>query len=651
MRGGSLPHQEGRAMPLKNNEIVANRYQILSCIGEGAMGVVYKAEHVLMKKIVAIKILHAQVSQQKEIVARFQREAQAASSIDHPNICAVTEFDYTAEGDFFLVMEYLEGETLHDRINRLGALSPMQSLSIAVQALSALQKAHELGIVHRDIKPENIFLVQRNDDAAFVKLLDFGIAHNTAFDGEQRLTQTGMIYGTPQYLSPEQATGTEVGLKSDLYSIGIILYEMLCGKPPFEAENLIALLQKHISEKPPLLKKGGAQFNLTHRFDAIIQKLLKKSPQDRYKSAADVVSDLLLVADELAEPIPPAMLLAKILVDKQSVDTLTGVNAATGSLRSNQTPPVTLIIAKIRRSRFRSIINVGIVILVLCIAGLVVYYYLQKPSAPKIAKLSHATLYPQNSDANLATAASSQNIHFDTGYAISHDESLILSRNIIAASEYLYLGKWAEACDALNSEYEIFHQNPNYLKLLAISLYKSGEWQKSFVQLQDLFNLNAEAAKDRYIGEILVDALNEDDTKKDAEDLIKNNPGPWISEGLALNIIGGDITKNNKFRLKIVDLIEEMDARQALPQWLQLAVELRLNDTTACTKREEIITKLLEINDPKAWVAIEPFSRVGKRGCTTKLGLPRDCQDCIRGLIKEARKKFVPHENTEENED
>ncbi|MFA5624149.1 MAG: serine/threonine-protein kinase [Bradymonadales bacterium] len=628
-------------MTSKENEIIANRYKILSCLGEGAMGVVYKAEHILMKKIVAIKILHAQVSQQSEIVARFQREAQAASSINHPNICSVTEFDYTAEGDFFLVMEYLEGETLRERLEALGALTPMQAISIAIQILSALHKAHELGIVHRDIKPDNIYLIEHNDDKSFVKILDFGIARNSAFDGDQRLTQTGMIYGTPQYLSPEQASGSEVGVKSDLYSVGIILFEMLAGQPPFVAENLVLLLHKHISEKPPLLKSACPKFATSTLFDAVIQKLLKKDPSERYESAAEVVSDLLDLADELAEPIPPAMLLAKILVDKQSVDTLTSVNAKSNSLKSIQSSQVSTVVTRLRKKRTQRLYNFAIILILLCILALVAYYFIKRPNALKITEQTKVQLYPASNDARLASLASRQALQLNTGYRISQDESMIQSRNIIVAMEYLFIESWKEARDALAAEYEIFYKNPNYLKLLIYALHKSENFSDSLEQMQQLLDRVPEAAQDKLIGEVLVDAIADDKYADAVVDFIKNNPTPWIGEGILLNIIDDDITKNNKYRQNIVDLLEEIDAYPALPQWLQLAVELRLNDTTACKKREDIINKLLELDEPRAWAAIEPFSRVGKRGCTNKLGMARDCQECIRPLIREARKRYA----------
>src|SRR5258706_14913420 len=196
-------------------KVLSDRYRIESVLGEGGMGAVYLAEHVLMRKRLAVKVLHPEMTRMPEMVARFEREAMAAAHIEHPSVAAATDFGKLEDGSFFLVLEYVEGTSLRDLIAQ-GPLLSERALHIAYQMASALARAHALGIVHRDLKPENVMLVEREGDPNFVKVLDFGIAkvpvgdfshEPPGSDGAPVLTQLGMVYGTPEYMAPEQALG------------------------------------------------------------------------------------------------------------------------------------------------------------------------------------------------------------------------------------------------------------------------------------------------------------------------------------------------------------------------------------------------------------------------------------------------------------
>jgi serine/threonine-protein kinase len=189
-------------------QILIGRYEVLEKIGKGAMGEVYRAMHTMIKKPVAIKVLHPAMSQREDIITRFQREAQAAAHIDHPNICAATDFGKGADGSFFLVMEFLDGAPLKDRLEQAGVFTPERAASIVAQISSALSSARALGIVHRDLKPDNVFLIKKGQTTDFVKIVDFGIARVYLDDEEgTKLTAAGEIFGTPQYMAPEQAEG------------------------------------------------------------------------------------------------------------------------------------------------------------------------------------------------------------------------------------------------------------------------------------------------------------------------------------------------------------------------------------------------------------------------------------------------------------
>src|SRR5258708_27805664 len=213
--------------------VISGRYQIERLVGEGGMGAVYQAEHMHMRKRFAVKVLHPEMSRLPEVVARFEREAMAAAHIEQPSVAAATDFGKLDDGSFFLVLEYVEGQDLRRAIEQ-GRLELGRALHVVRQMASALGRAHAIGIVHRDLKPENIMLVTRDSETDFVKILDFGIAKvpmgEFASDPKEpgkALTQLGMVYGTPEYMAPEQALGQPVDARADLYSLGGILFETL----------------------------------------------------------------------------------------------------------------------------------------------------------------------------------------------------------------------------------------------------------------------------------------------------------------------------------------------------------------------------------------------------------------------------------------
>ena len=235
------------------------------------MGAVYHAEHTHMRKRLAVKVLHPEMSRLPEVVARFEREAMAAAHIEHPNVAAATDFGKLEDGSFFLVLEYVEGRSLRDVIAD-GPLELARALHIARQIASALGRAHALGIVHRDLKPENVMLVARDGDPDFVKVLDFGIAKVPVGElvGEsqgpgQVLTQLGMVYGTPEYMAPEQALGQTVDARADLYALGVIMFEMLAGVRPFEHESKVTLLGMHVTAPIPRDARRAPDANVPAR--------------------------------------------------------------------------------------------------------------------------------------------------------------------------------------------------------------------------------------------------------------------------------------------------------------------------------------------------------------------------------------------------
>jgi eukaryotic-like serine/threonine-protein kinase len=268
--------------------VLAGRYRIERLLGSGGMGSVYRAEHVLMRKACAVKVLHREMTQVKEIVARFEREAVAAARIEHPNVAAATDFGQLENGSFYLVLEFIEGKSLSHLIGEVGALGEERALLVARQIADALAAAHSAGIVHRDLKPDNVMLVAKDGGNDFVKVLDFGIAKVSIEDAtstQQALTRLNTVMGTPEYMAPEQARGEAVDQRADIYTMGVILYEMLAGTSPFRHEEFVVVLTKKLTEDPPPLPE-----HVSPATRELIDKLLQRSPQDRPQNAADVVS-------------------------------------------------------------------------------------------------------------------------------------------------------------------------------------------------------------------------------------------------------------------------------------------------------------------------------------------------------------------------
>jgi serine/threonine-protein kinase len=263
--------------------ILDGKYEIARLVGEGGMGSVYEAKHLLIGRRLAIKFLHPQYATSEEVTTRFHREAQAAAKIGHENIIEVTDMGTAEDGSPYIVMEYLEGVDAKVLIENENILSFKRAAHIMVQALSALHAAHQVGIIHRDLKPENVFLIEKGLNPDYVKLLDFGISKFRALetDGAKGLTQTGTVLGTPHYMSPEQARGEQdLSLRSDIYAMGVILYQMLTGKLPFDAPNYNALLIKILTEDP--VPPEELNPNLPQELADTIKTAMARDPNERF---------------------------------------------------------------------------------------------------------------------------------------------------------------------------------------------------------------------------------------------------------------------------------------------------------------------------------------------------------------------------------
>lgn len=263
-------------------ELLDNRYEIIRRLGSGGMADVYLARDIQLGRQVAIKVLYKRYARDEEFVARFRREAQSAAALNHPHIVSIYDRG-EAEDSYYIAMEYLEGRSLKDVIDEEGPLQPARAIGFAEQILRALQFAHENNVIHRDIKPHNIVI----NDRGQLKVTDFGIARAGS---SPSVTETGSIIGTAQYLSPEQAKGKAVEQSSDLYSLGIVLYEMLTGRVPFEGENPVAIALKHLSDEP--VPPQALVPDVPDNLNAVVMRSLAKDTRDRYPSAEEFLADL-----------------------------------------------------------------------------------------------------------------------------------------------------------------------------------------------------------------------------------------------------------------------------------------------------------------------------------------------------------------------
>ena len=281
-------------------ETIADRYHVLRKLGEGGMGQVYLAEHVKMQRKSAVKVMNPSMVHDADAISRFNREAANASRINHPNVAAIYDFGETSDGLIYLAMEFIEGEPLTKIIERSGALPPARAASIASQTANALAVAHDMGIVHRDLKPDNIMIAKGRDGADVVKVVDFGIAKATESE-KQKVTKTGLVVGTPEYMSPEQLAGDKLDGRSDLYSLALVTFNMLTGKLPFPSETVQESMIMRLTDRPRTLTEITGQAHWPPELQAVLDRALARDLGERYATATDFGRDLVRAVEGMPE--------------------------------------------------------------------------------------------------------------------------------------------------------------------------------------------------------------------------------------------------------------------------------------------------------------------------------------------------------------
>jgi serine/threonine-protein kinase len=283
----------GNAVNPLIGQIFDGKYQLTRVVGKGGMSVVYEAKHLLMNKIVALKLMHTHLLQSEKAVRRFQKEAQAVSTLDHSGVMRIYDFGVSPDGAPYIAMEFLEGKPLSDCIHEDGKLEEERALTVFKTVAETLAHAHSKRVIHRDLKPSNIVLSQTNDPTQPIKatVVDFGIAKLTDEDGEDplQMTATGEVFGSPLYMSPEQCAGRELDQRSDIYSFGCLMYEAVTGRTPFEAKTAVALFHRHMKDEAPRFSTLNEKPAVSAELEEIILRCLEKHPQDRYQSMDELV--------------------------------------------------------------------------------------------------------------------------------------------------------------------------------------------------------------------------------------------------------------------------------------------------------------------------------------------------------------------------
>jgi serine/threonine protein kinase len=274
--------------------LVNDRFKITALIARGGMGKVYRAEQAPLGRVCAVKVLNPNYSGEHdpEFHKRFFLEASISSKLTHPNTVTIFDYGRTDDNIYFMAMEYLEGRTLHRCLREEGPFNEERTTHIARQICRSLREAHSLGVIHRDLKPANVYLIEHGDETDFVKVLDFGLVKNIDETKGEDLTQTGLFMGSPKYMAPEQIRGEHVDARTDIYALGIMMYEMITGKVPFDRPNSVNILMAHVNERIPPLREMNPNVNCSEMFEQTIYKCVEKNPDDRFKSMDEVLAAL-----------------------------------------------------------------------------------------------------------------------------------------------------------------------------------------------------------------------------------------------------------------------------------------------------------------------------------------------------------------------
>ena len=628
-------------MSYKPGDILAGKYKILSELGGGAMGKLYKAENLSLHKHVAIKIMQGSFASQEEYQLRFMREATAAASLDHFNICTMLDYDVTEDGSAYIVMELLSGETLAERIHRVGALHPLSACIIMRQLLNALTCAHHKGIVHRDVKPDNVFLVPHDGRDDFVKLIDFGVAHIEHPDSEQgvSLTQSGQVYGTPQYISPEQANGLPVDYRADLYAAGVIFYEMLVGTPPFQGKSCLELLIKQVNEPAPHIPDTIVQ---SFRLDTIVQRLLEKKPENRFQSGAEVTAlldEVIMLLTSTSNQLKPSDIaaLSGTLTGAQCVEAAQNAASRDPNQTLTEYRPVNLRPTEPAPAKRGIQKKYWIITIALSVAvvAFIVYELVRKDPSPQIVTVTGDA--PAKSDGAKPAPYNVENEYF----GIATDPVLAADTKLVYASEAYLHQKYDDAYKALMDVREKYWEHPNFLRLFLLSANAAGEQEMQAHALAHLMAVEPNAARNPSVSKLAISLFADADNSAALADTIVKEQGSASKTAMAWLIIRTDYDVEELILMQMFDAYDRLNnsigTENETPDWMIRAVNVWRLSKKECGRRLQMLSQLEGMAKNRDEVyenVILPFHRHQGKSCFVSRK-SADCNACLRSWLDE----------------
>jgi len=649
---------------LQTGSVIDGKYEILGVIGKGGMGTVYRARHRFIQKDVAVKMLHPHFSDAEQVVQRFEREAMTSARLEHPNICAVTDSGRTPDSQLYIIMELIEGRSLQKIIADEAPLPVGRIMSITRQICSALEKAHEKKVIHRDLKPENIMVSQKEDGTETIKIMDFGIAKATLDDAPAtQLTTAGMVFGTPHYISPEQASGDPVDGRSDLYSLGCMLYEMAKGARPYEADTVGMLLRKHVTGKiPEILPSGESGPMKLKRLSDLVRRLMAKNPDDRPSTARDV-TELLDKIDKEEVRDESIATAATLIVEKGEVEaarfaqfakeislslltfkTSKARSRAEGLMESILVPWALRVVAWVRKYPIALTAWLLVVLLVLAGLGAILVTISsialgdgEEPKeevAPPVKKKPADTLPTKIKIEDAGTGGKgagakepAQNGAVDIEKEV--EKALGLAQQGKSKDALVILEKLTPNIGLMSQSSFLFH--------LAVLRSKAGHHQAALDAVERCIVLQKSCADLPPIQEAMLSALWNDVTTERASRLLASH-----ATQATIDRLEGTAREDGKKSLRTAafTVLKEGNFLDGFEPWSRLSI-LFVNEAK-CKKKKDYLKQIREEGDPRALPALKLFS--SGTGCGF-LGLG-DCYRCFRSdldkTIKTLKEKEEP---------